>query len=202
MAEYFVENNFDIVAVQEDFSYHKPLVSNLKGFNYVTNFSGSIPGGDGLGVFTKNMPIYNEKRVTWDELYGDITEGDTLTPKGIIYTVIEIADGVYIDFYNIHADAFDTEGSRRARESNYKQVMAMVEENYSKHQRPVIITGDFNQMLHSTAEENSNMYEIFHKNGGFKDAWVEIHNEGNYFNFDKWPATHESYWGEWDSVEK
>ena len=107
----------------------------------MTNFSGSIPGGDGLNVFTKSMPIYNEKRVTWDKLFGDLVEGDTLTPKGIIYTVIEIADGVYVDFYNIHADAFDTEGSRKARESNYKQLMAMVEENSAKNNRPVIITG-------------------------------------------------------------
>lgn len=201
-ADYFVDNGFDVVAVQEDFAYHKPLVNNLKGFGYVTNFSGSIPGGDGLNVFTKSMPIYNEKRVTWDKLFGDLVEGDTLTPKGIIYTVIEIADGVYVDFYNIHADAFDTEGSIEARESNYKQVMAMVEENSAKNNRPVIITGDFNHFLHTTAEVNSNMYKIFHEDGGLKDAWVEVHNDGNYFDFSEWTKSGTSYWGEWDSVEK
>ena len=31
IAEYIVANDFDIVAVQEDFAYNKSLVSNLKG---------------------------------------------------------------------------------------------------------------------------------------------------------------------------
>ena len=201
IAEYIVANNFDIVAVQEDFAYNNALVSNLKGYEYITNHSGSIPGGDGLNIFSKTMTVYNETRVEWNDSFGDIAEGDILTPKGIIYAVIEIADGVYIDFYNIHADAFDTDGSKVARESNYKQVMAMVEENSAKHNRPVIITGDFNQFLHTTAEENSNMYTIFHEDGGFKDAWVELHNNGDYFDFTSWEDG-TSYWGKWDSVEK
>ena len=202
IADYIVENNIDIVAVQEDFSYHSSLVNNLSGYDYFTNHSGSIPGGDGLNIFTDDMPLFNETRVQWYESYGDLVEGDVLTPKGIIYSVIEIADGVYIDFYNIHADAFDTLGSRVARESNYKQIVAMIEDNYAKNNRPVILTGDFNQFLHATAEENSNMYEIFHEQCGLKDAWVEIHNNGDYHDFSSWYNPNESYWGVWDSVEK
>ncbi len=201
IAEYIVENGFDIVAVQEDFAYNKSLVSNLSGYDYITNHSGSIPGGDGLNIFTQDMPVYNETRVQWNDSFGDIAEGDILTPKGIIYAVIEIADGVYIDFYDIHADAFDTEGSIAARVSNYNQLMAMIESNSAKNNRPVIITGDFNSFLHTTAEANSNMYSIFHENGGFKDAWVEIHNNGDYFDFTSWDDG-TSYWGKWDSVEK
>ena len=200
-AEYIVNGNFDIVAVQEDFAYNNDLVSNLKGYEYITNHSGSIPGGDGLNIFTKTMALYNETRTEWNDSFGNIEEGDILTPKGIIYAVIEIADGVYIDFYNIHADAFDTEGSIAARESNYNQLMTMIEENSAKHNRPVIITGDFNSFLHTTAYANSNMYSIFHENGGFKDAWVEIHNNGDYFDFASWDDG-TSYWGKWDSVEK
>ncbi len=202
MAEYINSNNFDIVAVQEDFSYHNSLVSNLNGYNYQTNFSGNIPGGDGLNVFTKNMPIYNEGRYQWIDSYGDISEGDTLTPKGILYSVIYIGDGIYVDFYDIHADAFDGDGSIRARESNYRQLMALVEENSKKYNRPIIITGDFNHFLHAQPEINSNMYSIFHENGGFRDAWIEVHNNGDYFNFSEWFETGTPYWGEWDSVEK
>lgn len=202
IADYIVENDFDIVAVQEDFAYNDSLVSNLTGFDYFTNHAGSIPGGDGLNVFTDGMPIYNEKRVQWEAAYGDIAEGDVLTPKGLIHTVIEISDGVYIDFYNIHADAFDTLGSREARESNYKQIVKMIDENYEKYNRPVILTGDFNQFLHTTPDVNSNMYEIFHENCGLKDAWVEIHNNGDYHDFSSWYQTGLSYWGGWDSVEK
>lgn len=201
IAEYLVENNFDIIAVQEDFGYHKNLVAGLVGYNHQTNHSGSIPGGDGLNIFTKNMPIYNEARYEWDISYGPIAEGDTLTPKGIIHTVIDVGNGVYVDFYNIHADAFDTFGSQLARESNYTQLADLIDENYEKYGRPVIVTGDFNAYLHYFAG-NSNMYEIFHERCQLKDAWVEIKNDGDYHNYAHWYDTNIDPWGNWDSVEK
>lgn len=202
IADYIVENNFDIVAVQEDFAYNNSLAGSLVEFDFFTNHSGSIPGGDGLNIFSDGMALYNEKRVQWEDAFGDIAEGDLLTPKGILHTVIEVSDGVYIDFYNIHADAFDSLGSRIARESNYNQIVDMIEKNYEKYNRPVILTGDFNHFLHTTPDVNSNMYAIFHERCGLKDAWVELHNGGDYHDFSAWDQTDESYWGVWDSVEK
>lgn len=202
IANYIVENGFDIAAVQEDFAYNKSLVKNLDGFDYFTNHAGSIPGGDGLNIFTDGMPIYNEKRVQWDMSYGDIAEGDMLTPKGFIHAVIEISDGVYIDFYNIHADAFETMGSREARDSNYNQLLTEVEENYEKYNRPVIITGDFNHHFHSRPDYASKMYSFFCERGGMKEAWVELCNDGDYFDFSQWQQSGTEFWGEWDSVEK
>ena len=201
VAEYFVANNFDIIAVQEDFGYHKNLVAGLDGYNYQTNHSGSIPGGDGLNIFTKNMPMYNEARYEWDMSYGPIAEGDTLTPKGIIHSVIDVGNGVYVDFYNIHADAFDSFGSQLARESNYTQLADLIDENYEKYGRPVIVTGDFNAYLHHFVG-NSNMYEIFHERCQLKDAWVELKNDGDYNNYAHWYGTNIDPWGNWDSVEK
>lgn len=202
IANYIVENDFDIVAVQEDFAYNKSLVNSLEGFDYFTNHAGSIPGGDGLNIFTDNMPIYNEKRVQWDMAYGSIAEGDLLTPKGFIHTVIEVADGVYIDFYNIHADAFETLGSREARDSNYDQILTFIEENYENYNRPVIITGDFNHHFHSRPDYLSKMYDFFCVRGGMKEAWVELCNNGDYFDFTEWQESGTEFWGEWDSVEK
>ena len=37
---------------------------------------------------------------------------------------------------------------------------------------------------------------------GFKDAWVEHHNNGDYFNMHKWHSTGLPAWGNWDSVER
>lgn len=201
IGKYVVENGFDILATQEDFGYHKHLKNALTGFEYRTNHTGSIPGGDGLNVFTKTMPIYNEHREQWLQSYGSISEGDLLTPKGLIYCAIDIGDGIIVDFYNMHADAFDTEGSQEARYSNYMQLATLIEQNYRKNKRPVIVTGDFNHYLHAT-EVNSGQYQIFHQLCGLKDAWIEIHNDGDYKNFDKWYATGLSPWGNWDSVEK
>ncbi|MBQ8782363.1 MAG: hypothetical protein IJZ57_01140 [Clostridia bacterium] len=46
--EYLSQNGFDIVAVQEDFGFHKHLVNSMEGFDYETNHTGGIPGGDPL----------------------------------------------------------------------------------------------------------------------------------------------------------
>lgn len=200
IGKYVVDNGFDILAVQEDFGYHRKLKKSLTTFDYATNHSGSIPGGDGLNIFTKGMPIYNARREQWHQAYGSIAEGDLLTPKGIIYAAIDIGDGIIVDFYNLHADAFDTEGSREARYSNYMQTATLIEQNYAKNKRPVIVTGDFNQYLHATGY-NSNMYNIFHGLCQLKDAWVETHNNGDYLNFSEWYPMGDA-WGRWDSVEK
>lgn len=199
--KYLSENGFDIVAVQEDFDFHKNLLSGMSGFDYATNHTGGIPGGDGLNIFTKGMPVYNETRVPWDEAYGILSDGsDELTPKGFMYTVIDIGNGVYVDFYNLHADAYGGEGSRKARTSQFRQLAKFIEERSSENDRPVIIAGDFNYHLHSR-EENDSLYNILCKELGFKDAWVEFHNDGDYFNMNKWLATGSS-WGNWDSVER
>ncbi len=201
IGNYIVENDFDIVATQEDFGYNRKLYKSMTGYDYRTCHTGSIPGGDGLNIYTKTMPIYNEKREQWFRAYGSISEGDLLTPKGLLYAAIDIGDGIIVDFYNIHADAFDTKGSQEARYSNYMQLATLIEQNYKKNNRPVIVTGDFNHYLHAT-EVNSDQYKIFHRFCGLKDAWVEIHNEGNYTDFSKWTSTGISPWGNWDSVEK
>ena len=200
--KYLSENNFDIVAVQEDFGYHKNLVEGMSGFNYTTNHMGNIPGGDGLSTFTTNMPIYNEKRVPWNEACGILTDGsDALTPKGFVYTVIDIGNGIYVDFYNLHADAYGGAGSRAARTSQFRQLADFIKARSAENDRPVIVTGDFNNHIHSH-EDNGALYKTLYLECGLKDAWVEIHNDGDYFNMYNWHISGLPSWGNWDSVER
>ena len=82
-------NNYDIVSVQEDFAYHDDLISQLT-LPYRTEHSGNVVVGDGMNIFSK-FPIYLETRYEWEDRYGLINNGaDQLTPKGIIYTSIEL----------------------------------------------------------------------------------------------------------------
>lgn len=200
--KYLSENGFDIVAVQEDFGFHKQLLKGMSGFDYTTTHTGGIPGGDGLNIFTKGMPVYNETRVPWNEACGILSDGsDELTPKGFVYTVIDVGNGIYIDFYNLHADAYGGEGSRAARTSQFKQLAEFIKARSAENDRPVIITGDFNYHLHGR-EENDSLYTIFCEELGFKDAWVEYHNNGEYFNMHDWYVTGVPSWGNWDSVER
>lgn len=199
---YLSENNFDIVAVQEDFGFHNQLVKAMSGFEYFTHHTGGIPGGDGLNVFTKNMPIYNETRVGWDVQSGILSDGsDALTPKGFTYTVIDIGNGIYVDFYNLHADAYGGEGSIKARTSQIKQLAEFINARSAENDRPVIITGDFNNYMH-THEDDGALYKTLYQECGFKDAWIEHHNNGDYFNLYNWHISGLPAWGNWDSVER
>ncbi len=200
--KYFSQNDFDIVAVQEDFGKHKQLVKNMDGYEYMTTHKGGVPGGDGLNIFTKDMPLYEETRVTWNEANGVLSDGsDELTPKGFVYTVIDVGNGVYVDFYNIHADAYSGAGSVAARTSQYKQLAEFIKARSAENDRPVIVTGDFNNHIHQR-EDDGALYEILYLECGLKDAWMEYHNDGNYFNMSKWEATGLPCWGNWDSVER
>ena len=200
--KYLSNNNFDIVAVQEDFGYHKKLVGGMNGFGYETFHSGSIPGGDGLNVFTKDMPIYNETRVAWNDACGILSDGsDELTPKGFVYTVIDIGNGIYVDFYNLHADAYGGAGSAAARTSQFKQLAEFIKARSAENDRPVIVTGDFNYHIH-THEDNRSLYNTLYIDCGLKDAWVEYHNNGDYFNMYNWHISGLPAWGNWDSVER
>ena len=188
-------SGFDIIAVQEDFGYHCLLSSGLTSYPYKTIHSGGIPGGDGMNIFSK-YPIYNAKRTTWEMAYGVITEGaDELTPKGILYSVIDLGDGLFVDLYVIHADAFDGEGSRAARNDNFRQLAALIASKGST--RPVIVTGDFNTSSH--LDQGAEFTRIMIREAKFKDAWTELYNGGDYSNYSGHGG---SYWGNWDSVEK
>ena len=199
---YLSNNNFDIVAVQEDFGYHKHLINNLSGFDYVTNHTGGVPGGDGLNIFTKNMPVYNETRVSWNEASGILSDGsDALTPKGFVYSVIDVGNGIYVDFYNLHADAYGGEDSIAARTSQIKQLAEFIQARSAENDRPVIVTGDFNNYMH-VHEDDGALYKNLYLQCGLKDAWIEYHNNGDYFNLYNWHISGLPAWGNWDSVER
>lgn len=198
---YLNDNNLDIVAVQEDFGYHDNLTAPMTSYAYRTISTGSIPYGDGMNIFTKTMPINNETRIGWNQLYGIIDDGaDEFSSKGFMYTVIEIESGVYIDFINLHADAYGDAGSVAARTDNFKQLAAFI--NNLNTGRPLIVTGDFNTSLHADVEH---FYDNLIAACSLKDAWAEVCNGGSYTDFTYWANEYgygwSNYWGKWDSVE-
>lgn len=202
IGNFVTENRYDIFAAQEDFGYHDKLVSALPDYAYQTFHRGGVPFGDGTSTFTRTFPIYNEDHIVWNKLYGIADDGaDQFSTKGITYTCIEIADGVYLDFYNIHADAYGDEGSVEARRDNFNQLKELI--NGRTVDRPVIVTGDFNAYLFN---DTSNLREILVDGAGLKDAWVETKNNGDYDNCDEWLNTYgggwTGKWGQWDSVER
>ncbi len=191
---------YDVVAVQEDFGYHDSLKKELSSFSYQTIHTGGVPGGDGMNFYSK-YPLYNEQRTAWNKTYGVLDHGaDEMTPKGILYCVLDLGDGVLVDFYDIHADAYGDEGSKEARRDNFRQLSEMI--NSRGTDRPVIVTGDFNIAFHYGANDDG-LYEYLKEGCGLKDSWVELHNNGDYKDFSECVKKYGgNYWGVWESVEK
>ncbi|HBL40073.1 MAG TPA: hypothetical protein DDY98_00270 [Ruminococcaceae bacterium] len=191
----------DFIAVQEDFNFNRYLVKAMPNYTYRTVHHGGVPFGSGLNIYSTHK-LYNVEREEWRTRYGLFDEGDELTPKGILHATIEIADGVYADFYDIHADAYDTEESRKARIDNFNQLAEMIARRSGD--RPVIITGDFNISVHHSGWDPSGAHlkELFIDKLGMKDAWIETKNGGSYTDFSRWTQSGVGYWGNWDSVEK
>ena len=193
----------DIVAVQEDFNFH---YIHKKGIDlpYQTLHSGPIPFGDGMNFFSRH-PLYNIAREPWDETYGVLDScGDQLTPKGFLCASMELADGVYVDVYDLHADAdwgVDYDRDLAARLSEYRQLLRFVH-SYSKD-NAVILVGDFNARFLDTENE---LQKLFIEDEGFKEIWIEQENAGRYYltseDEARFNAQYASWWGYWDSAEK
>lgn len=98
----FAKYGYDIINVQEDFNYHASIyVTDNHPFRTAT--SGGVPLGSGLNtISTRNWIDYT--RVKWNTC-SDASGSDCLTPKGFTFMRWNPSDGVYIDVYNLHADA-------------------------------------------------------------------------------------------------
>lgn len=199
----------DILCAQEDFNYHNTLQQGLD-MPYATLTSGPAVVGDGLNVFSK-YPIYNVGRVAWDEAYGVFNCGsDELTPKGILYCTVELADGVFVDVYTLHADAWEDAASMQAKAAQFDQLERLIAQNSAD--RAVILTGDFNtnySIFRDGYLNGSYKVDLCQKlldnfvSQGFKDAWIEYNNDGNYeFTYAEMAERYGcSYHRTWDTLD-
>lgn len=188
----------DLVMMQENFGLY-PYYQKKLAYDNITGFVGGTGVGDGLGIASK-YSLYNVKHIPWDTACGILNCGsDELTPKGFMVATAEIADGVYIDVYTIHADANEDDGSLKAKVEQFNQLCDYID-TYSKD-RAVIVTGDFNSNF--TLVLGDVLREKFVA-CGFKDTWVEVCNDGNYnFTYDEmYEKYHTDYWGHYDGLEK
>jgi endonuclease/exonuclease/phosphatase family metal-dependent hydrolase len=157
-------SNYDVVNVQEDFNYHATL------YEYDTHvYRTATSGGAGIGSGLNTVSNYSFSNVTdldrvkWTSC-STFDSADCLTPKGFTFLKLQLADGVTVDLYNLHADAGTTTADLAARKANLDQVAAYVEAN-SKDQA-IIIMGDTN-----TRYTRDPVAE-FVSSIGVTDAWV------------------------------
>ncbi|KAI1091433.1 mannose-binding lectin [Rostrohypoxylon terebratum] len=161
----FAEYGYDIIHVQEDFNYHAYIYST-DTHPYRTATSGGVPFGSGLNTLA-NFDWIDFDRVKWATC-SDASESDCLTPKGYTFMRAIIDDGVYVDVYNLHADAGTEDGDEVARAANLKQVADAIDTNSIGN--AVLVYGDTNSRYTRSADGIT----IFSTQNGMTDTWVEL----------------------------
>ena len=170
-------NGYDIVCVQEDWNYHSDLIAHVN-HSYLSSHSGSMGIGDGLNRMSV-FPFSSHNRTAWNSCYGYTSNGnDCLTPKGYSFARHEISPGIFLDVYNVHADAGVDSGDVNARISQFQQIISSI--NSWSVGNAVIVAGDFNSHFIAAGEVRQFLDQ------GFLDAEIEIEHGGNYPAVGQW----------------
>lgn len=182
-------SEYDLAAVQEDFSFHRKLTQHLT-LPYATPSARGMPFGDGMNFFSR-FPLRDIGRVRWEEAFGRILHGaDAMAPKGILYATMTLCHGAEVDLYNFHADACNDPGSVRARNSNCAQLARLIERRSAG--RPVIVMGDTNSLyVHAFDRIQALLVEPC----GLTDCFVACRRGGRY------PPVHPGFAGVYGTPE-
>lgn len=160
-------NAYDVVNVQEDFNYHAALYDTCNTHTYRSATTGGMGIGSGLNSMS-HLPFSSIKRVKWNHCNGV----DCLTPKGFTLIQVRLAEGVYVDIYNLHTQAQVESADLTARRNNILQLMQYI--NSQSVGNAVIVMGDTNTRY---TRDGDNIRELL--NAGFKDAWIELYRPGD-----------------------
>ncbi|KAK8244792.1 endonuclease/Exonuclease/phosphatase [Phyllosticta capitalensis] len=165
IGEKFAEQGFDLIHVQEDFNYHATLYE-YDNHAYRTATSGGAAIGSGLNSLS-NYDWRDFTRIKWDTC-SDASGSDCLTPKGFTYMRWRLAEGVYVDAYNLHADAGTEDDDESARNANLAQVSAYIES--TSPDAAVLVFGDTNCRYTRTADN----IDIFSNANNLTDVWMHL----------------------------
>jgi endonuclease/exonuclease/phosphatase family metal-dependent hydrolase len=158
---------YDIVHVQEDFNYHARLYAADTVHPYRTPTSGGAGIGSGLNTLsTISYDVDDAERVRWNSCQLD--SGDCLTPKGFTFLRERLAEGVYVDFYNLHTNAGTTAGDLASRADNLDQLTAFIKTRSAGN--AVVVMGDTNTRYTRTGDTIAE----FAAANGLTDAWVQL----------------------------
>jgi hypothetical protein len=162
---------YEVVHVQEDFNYHAHLYAADTTHAYRTPTSGGAGIGSGLNsLSTVAYDADDFERGKWNSCQLD--SGDCLTPKGFTFARHRLAEGVYVDFYNLHTNAGTSAGDQQSRADNLSQLTAFLKSHSAGN--AVIVMGDTNTRYTRAADT----IRGFVAANGLTDAWVKLERGG------------------------
>lgn len=197
IGQYLQNSGYDLIATSENFNYNQQIMAEAVDYTSGTirtsipeNVSAEDFGQlitnrlfpidtDGLSLISKKtIPVSGETWVPWETIYStneniawiEIPAGngaDGMIKKGYRFYQAEIAEGVTIDVYILHADAESQEGDIAARTKQFQQLAAAI--NANTNGNPIIVMGDTNcRYTRDTLKTD------FIDATGMTDAWVEL----------------------------
>jgi hypothetical protein len=157
---------YDVIHVQEDFNYHSNLYA-ADAHPYRTPTSGIAGFGSGLNTLSNYQYDTGDlERVRWNSC--NFSEADCLTPKGFTFMRLRLAEGVYVDLYNLHADAGNTADDLEVRADNLNQLTSFIASHSAGN--AIVVMGDTNTRYTRVGDTIAS----FVANNGLTDAWVEL----------------------------
>ena len=135
--------DFDILTIQENWSYRNTFVEKIKLFNSILDKSKNIFHSTGLTIlFNKSINIVEHEMINFSYCNGFFFNGsDCFASKGFIFARINLS-GKFLDVYNTHLDAGDSKKDQSVRNLQLNELQIYIKNKNSSY--PIIITGDFN----------------------------------------------------------
>ena len=148
-------NAYDLVLVQEDFTYHHELVSLIEHPHTSPAMDISESTSlmtDGLNRFSQS-PFSQFERQKWVACYGGIDGhgSDCIADKGFSFAIHELGDGVFVHIYNFHAEAGGNDEDNEAREKGYEQLIDYIVTH--SNEAAIIVGADTNLHGNDPADE-------------------------------------------------
>lgn len=193
IGRYIVNKGIDVLGLSEDFNYDGDLRVGLEGKYLMGSWSGRVEvmgivnssfrfSCDGLQFLVKNDGVKNmknETRVAWNANNGKFTNGaDELITKGYRFYVLDLGNGVFVDFYILHMDAETDVADNEARASQLTQLCNAIRANSDG--RPKIIMGDTNCRYTRDNIKALLIDPLVSDGNEVNDAWVELCRNGVY----------------------
>ena len=152
-------NQFDIALLQENFSYHSLLMEAVSfPFWNKSDFKGVL--GNGLMRLSKT-PFHNFEAFIWPTCSGVLrNDSDCLAKKGFTFSRHEVSPEVFIDIYNIHADAGRSDSDKSVRFEQFKFLAETIKKKSKGN--AVIVGGDWN-LLHDDEDDQLVFYLFLQK---------------------------------------
>ena len=187
-------NDYDLVLVQEDWANPDPPIPGLEVFHdvlvsAVTHPYLSTPApaplgtdprrpsalvSDGLNRMSR-FPFGDVTREMWPNCFGgadtsDGGAGDCLSQKGFSVARTQLAPGVEVDVYNLHAEAGSTALDDQFSAEDFVVLADFISANSAG--RAVIVGGDFN--LHTDRPFDRMVFDTFLAATGLIDVCVVV----------------------------